>query len=249
MGIGKRIKEARENLGLTQNELGALIGITGSAVTNYEKETSHPKEAVMYKLIEALGVDANYLFQDVVNIPKKKNDVTISEFEHIKKYRRLDEHGRHMVDTVMDVELDRIENGVNSTSENGANDIIYINFAQNTASAGGGNTLFGDLDDEPLALTANSITRKADFLVKVSGDSMLPLYSDGDTVLVSKEPVDIGDIGLFVIDGSGYIKKKGNQELISLNPDYKNIQISEFDTVYCMGKVVGKLEDEWKKNG
>ena len=76
MGIGKRIKEARENLGLTQNELGALIGITGSAVTNYEKETSHPKEAVMYKLIEALGVDANYLFQDVVNIPKKKNDVT-----------------------------------------------------------------------------------------------------------------------------------------------------------------------------
>lgn len=74
-----------------------------------------------------------------------------------------------------------------------------------------------------------------------------PLYSDGDTVLVSKEPVDIGDIGLFVIDGNGYIKKKGNQELISLNPDYKNIQINEFDTVYCMGKVIGKLEDEWKR--
>lgn len=64
MGIGKRIKEARERLGLTQKELGDLLGVTGSAVTNYENETSHPKEPIMYKMFEALHVDANYLFQD-----------------------------------------------------------------------------------------------------------------------------------------------------------------------------------------
>ena len=69
LGIGKRIKEARENLGLTQSELACLVGVTGSAITNYEKETSHPKETVMYRLFEALEVDANYLFQDVANIP------------------------------------------------------------------------------------------------------------------------------------------------------------------------------------
>ena len=49
MGIGKRIKEARERLGMTQNELADLVGVTGSAITNYEKETSHPKEPIMYK--------------------------------------------------------------------------------------------------------------------------------------------------------------------------------------------------------
>ena len=70
MGIGRRIKEARENAGLTQEELGKLVGVTGSAITNYEKETSHPKESVMYSLIEALGVDANYLFQDCVKTKK-----------------------------------------------------------------------------------------------------------------------------------------------------------------------------------
>ena len=43
MGIGYRIKEARERLGLTQTELGQKVGVTGSAITNYEKETSHPK--------------------------------------------------------------------------------------------------------------------------------------------------------------------------------------------------------------
>ena len=101
MGIGKRIKEARENLGLTQSELGDLVGVTGSAITNYEKETSHPKEAVMYKLFECLHVDANYLFQDVVKVPPKTNDVTFSEYEHIKKYRSLDKSGQDHVDTVL----------------------------------------------------------------------------------------------------------------------------------------------------
>lgn len=107
MGIGKRIKEARERLGLTQNELGELIGVTGSAITNYEKETSHPKEPVMYKLFDALHVDANYLFQDVVNIPSKENDVTLAEYDHIKKYRDLDDHGKDMVNTVLEKEYTR----------------------------------------------------------------------------------------------------------------------------------------------
>ncbi len=117
MGIGKRIKEARERLGLTQNELGALVGITGSAITNYEKETSHPKETIMYKLIEALEVDANYLFQDVVNIQDKKNIVSASEFEYIIKYRRLDEYGKHLVNTVIDIELDRIKSDIDCSSK------------------------------------------------------------------------------------------------------------------------------------
>ena len=41
-------------------------------------------------------------------------------------------------------------------------------------------------------------------------------------------------------NGNGYIKKKGSRELISLNPKFDNVQISEYDTVYCMGKVIGK---------
>ena len=68
MGIGKRIKEAREAVGLTQAELAKLVGVTPSAITNYENEISHPKEPILYKLFSALNCDANYLFQDVVKI-------------------------------------------------------------------------------------------------------------------------------------------------------------------------------------
>ncbi len=135
MGIGKRIKEARENLGLTQSELGDLVGVTGSAITNYEKETSHPKEAVMYKLFECLHVDANYLFQDVVKVPPKTNDVTFSEYEHIKKYRSLDKSGQDHVDTVLAWEaehknqIDSLQNRLKEYSSE------YLNAAHERADA------------------------------------------------------------------------------------------------------------------
>ncbi len=107
MGIGNRIKKARLNLGYTQEELAKLLGVTKGAVANYEIETSHPKEPIMYKLIEVLKVDANYLFQDCVKLPKETNDVTLAEYNQIKKYRFISEHspdGAKVVDTVLDRE-------------------------------------------------------------------------------------------------------------------------------------------------
>lgn len=107
MGIGYRIKEARERLALTQTELGQKVGVTGSAITNYEKETSHPKEQVIYKLMEVLGVDANYLFQDCMSVNPNTHEISLSEYEHIKKYRALDDHGRKMVDFTLKEEWER----------------------------------------------------------------------------------------------------------------------------------------------
>lgn len=92
MGIGKRIREARTDKGLSQEQLGKMIGVTGSAITNYEKEISHPKESVMYALIDALEVDANYLFQDCVHTIKKSP----SEGEEmlLRLYRKLNDEGQ-----------------------------------------------------------------------------------------------------------------------------------------------------------
>lgn len=102
MGIGRRIKEAREKLGLTQKELGDILGVTGSAVTNYENEVSHPKEPVLYKMFEALHVDANYLFQDAMPEIEKSpapadaetGDLDKQEHTLIHNYRRLNEEGQ-----------------------------------------------------------------------------------------------------------------------------------------------------------
>ena len=69
---------------------------------------------------------------------------------------------------------------------------------------------------------------------------MEPVYHDGDILLVEMtDDVNIGEIGIFYADGKSYVKKRGNNELISLNPKYNNISVNE--TSKCMGKVVGKL--------
>lgn len=101
MGIGNRIKEARERLGLTQKELAKSVGVTPSAITNYEKGTSHPKENVLYSLISVLQVDANFLFQDYIS---SEDVISAKELEHIKKYRLLDRRGQEAVDNVLEYE-------------------------------------------------------------------------------------------------------------------------------------------------
>ena len=75
---------------------------------------------------------------------------------------------------------------------------------------------------------------------------MEPKFYDGDTVLVREQPsVDIGEIGLFVVDGNGYIKKQGVDRLISLNPDFDDIFPNEFSDVRCVGKIIGVLDPQW----
>ena len=69
---------------------------------------------------------------------------------------------------------------------------------------------------------------------------MEPKFHDGDMVLVKEQPtVAPGEIGIFLVDGKGYIKQLGTNCLISLNPDYEDISLHEYDSVYCKGKVIG----------
>ena len=64
MSIGIRIKQAREKRGLSRKELATLVGVTVSAIGNYETDISFPKAPVLCAMFSALRVDANFLFQD-----------------------------------------------------------------------------------------------------------------------------------------------------------------------------------------
>lgn len=85
MSVGSRVKELRESKGMSRSELADRIGVTIGAISNYENEVSFPKEPILFRLMGVLGCDANYLFQDSINIPSMKNNISIAEYEHIKK--------------------------------------------------------------------------------------------------------------------------------------------------------------------
>ena len=68
-------------------------------------------------------------------------------------------------------------------------------------------------------------------------------YHNGDIVLVNFEPVESGDIALITMDGYGYIKKIGDQELLPLNPKYDPIPMDE--SVRVNGKIIGVFDPSW----
>ena len=66
---------------------------------------------------------------------------------------------------------------------------------------------------EMVSFPASTVPDGADFGVRVSGDSMEPVYHDGQIVWVKQcDRVNIGEVGIFVYDGEGYIKVYDEQE-------------------------------------
>ena len=242
MSIGTRIKERREELGYTQTELAKKIGISKGSIGNYESGISSPNENILIKLFTILKCDANYLYQDEI---KSMNAETLSESEkkHIKKYRAVDLYAKRIVDTILDIELERIKSLHNDEPEEDT-ETFKIPLYDDKAAAGSG-YMFNDNGYEMITVKRSRDTERADFVVIVSGASMEPEYYDGDKVLIHAQPdVYEGEIGLFTINDKGYIKKKGSDRLISLNPKYADIFLSKHDNFVCNGKVVGKLDEK-----
>lgn len=104
MNIGNNIRALRLRRGMTQEALAAELGVTPSAVGNYERGVSFPKDDVLERMFGALGCTPNELLGDYYN----GELLTDEEFEHIEKYRSLDAHGKRLVNACVDIELARI---------------------------------------------------------------------------------------------------------------------------------------------
>ena len=232
MSIGTRIKECREKLGMTQEELAKHLGVSKGAIGNYEASIGYPKVENMTKLFKILQTDANYLFQDEI-AQKKPELLSYTEELHIKKYRTLDEYGKEAVESILDIEYKRCE------SAQGQSTFTFRRLSENKVSAGAGFDLNDPDQWKSVEVVDTPEARQADFAVEVEGSSMEPDYHDGDIVYISlASEVPIGQVGLFIQNGKGYIKEAGDGCIISRNPDYDDIYPADGD-IECKGKVIG----------
>ena len=195
----------------------------------------------LIKICNGLNIDCESLYygrilpkQDLLNTTPLNAD----EMDHIKKYRTLDKYGIQAVDSILNIEYDRCVKELDS--EYSSEPIKYIDRYINIASAGTGEYLVDDIPSEKIQV---SLDCKADFAVGVHGESMEPSYHDGETVLVKKQSeLNIGDIGIFIINGDCYIKECGGDRLISHNKNYPDIDLKDGMDFRVVGKVVGKLD-------
>lgn len=138
-------------------------------------------------------------------------------------------------------------------------DYIMMPVSELPVSAGLGAFLEGEMFQQ-IQVPASSVPAGAEFGIYVSGDSMEPCYHSGQIVWVKRcEELECGDIGIFVYDDCGYLKKYDehtpdktqaefltdsygvvhNQPvLVSLNTKYSPIIISPEQRFEIVGKVL-----------
>ena len=98
MSFGEQLRKRREELGISRAELADRLGVSRSAIGNYETGVSAPKEEVLLRLFDALGVDPNYLYRDAY----RANGGIRSDEEQalLESYRRLSLAGRQTVQQI-----------------------------------------------------------------------------------------------------------------------------------------------------
>lgn len=67
--IGRRIKECRENIGLTQEQFAEKIGMASNYISTVERGASFPRCENLIAIINGLGVSADAIFCDVLDQP------------------------------------------------------------------------------------------------------------------------------------------------------------------------------------
>lgn len=256
-----RIKLIKSQKKLTNERLSELSGVPlGTLSKLLAGMNESPKLSNIVAICSALDCSVEYI---VTGAPDNTNNYTLTseEIALIEAYRRLDSWGRSVAGVVIAKEQERAESTGSLPAPQAAPVRILrpqkaagrfageklirgkrsIRLYELPVSAGVG-VYLDDARSEKITIPGNEKTAEADYALRISGNSMEPKYHDGDILLVQNaESVETGELGIFLLDGSGFFKVFGGDRLISLNPDYGPILLKDFSDVQCRGRVIGKL--------
>ncbi len=231
--ISQKLREARKRKGLSQQDLCKIFKVGQSTFSAWENGISEPDISRFLKLCEIYEIsDILKYFTGKIST---EDIISLPEEELLKKLRELPKDGYAAVENCLDFEYKRM---IRAKLKSGS-ELRRIKVVLQPAAAGFGNYL-SDVDSEEMTLLA---PKDADIGVRISGNSMEPLISDGDIVFIKYRPtIDEGDIGIFCLNGEAYCKKlsfiDGIPCLVSLNSKYRPIIIGKEDRLITYGKVL-----------
>ena len=241
MSFGERMKARREELKLSRAELAERLGVSLSAISNYENGLNFPKENVMLRLFDNLETEPNALFRD--SFRGGSGVLTGTERTLLTQYRGLSPLGRETVRSVVGALCayrDEVEEAGTEQREPRT-----IPLYRTPAAAGYTSPVFGE-DFDYITVT-DEVPQAAEFAVRISGDSMAPYIADGSVAYVNRDPLREGDVGIFCVDGDMFCKQyykdpAGIVYLFSLNRSRADADVvltpSGGRTLVCFGRVI-----------
>lgn len=245
--IGDTLKKLRTQKGLTSEELCAKIGIKGGSYRNYERNDRKPDYDTLMKLADFYHVTTDYLLgrptaqppTDALERLFTEKSFSALEEELLRKYMELPHEARQAVVRFINDATAKVLQRKNGTAPQ---KLLVMKRSLHKVSAGTGYDLNDSDAWETVTVKDTDDSRKADFLLEIEGDSMETTFHDGETVCVQQTPcVEVGEIGVFWVDGCGYIKELGNGCLISHNSSYDPIPLQGTEN-RCIGRVLGTAD-------
>ena len=201
-----------------QKETG--IKMSKSHLSQYVNGKSSPDQYKLYLLAKTLNASEAWLLG--YDVPKEDKGNDVPSIESI--YNQLDQPRKAKVYNFAEYQL---------REQNKKPQINIV--IRGYVSAGTGEWLEETIEEVPY----EGAIPEHDFAVKVNGESMLPLFSDGEILFVkaTSEARD-GQIIICQVNSEAYVKKLSGNKLVSLNKQYDDLLISETDDFKIFGIVV-----------
>ncbi|MBQ7757028.1 MAG: helix-turn-helix domain-containing protein [Oscillospiraceae bacterium] len=215
--VGKRIKTRREQIGLTQEELGNLLWLNKSTIQRYETgKISKIKLPVLHAMAKQLNVNPDWL--------SAKTDNMGSFEEKYESYK----------DTASFID------SYDNLSP------IHLKKFPMLGEIACGEPIWADEDKEHYVMAGMDIkadfclTAKGDSMVNAR-------INDGDIVFIRQQPiVENGEIAAVIIGNEAtlkrwyFYKEESKLMLVAENPKYPPLVYmnEELETVRCLGKAV-----------
>ena len=228
--VGKEIVRIRKQLGLSQPALCERLSACGvtvqaAAVSKWEKGENVPHAYQLLALCHALEIGS------VLDTFCSQPPLNREGQERLEGYR-----------------ADLIASGRYQPRREKKEEIRYIDMPVSylPVSAGPGEFLEED-SFEMVSFPESSIPEGAQRGIRVSGDSMEPVYHDGQIVWMQRcQALRAGEVGIFLYDGNGYLKVYSEREtagggrqpvLVSYNRKYEPI----FVLPECEFRIAGRV--------
>ena len=237
------LKSKRLEKGMTLEEVGNLVGVGKSTVRKWENG-----------MIENMGRDKIVALSKALNISPLEilgvDEQKLPESEISTIYNQLEQKRQAKVYNFADRQLREQKYGVADAGK-----IVPLKRREpktvdiyGRLSAGG-----GAYNDKAVIETVevDSAPPKYDMAFVVSGDSMEPMFEDGEVVFVNEtQDVFNGQIAAIEINNEAFIKKiyleDKRMRLVSLNTDikadgsrlYPDFYADECDNLFVIGRVI-----------
>ena len=238
MSLGDKLRQRRQEMGLTRPQLAAKICVTPSAIANYENGISTPKPDILISLINVLEVDANYMYSDYLGnsqISKiYEHSLSSEEVDSIKKYRELSEEGKRLVRLIINEEYNRTTAG---------NQLTLPCYLPGVRKIHTGFLMQANVSS--VRITLKDLPKGTDFCFQIQMDQYLPVFRNHDILALQRRQAKHNEMGLFCLNGiyslrTGF-QERGERRLRALNVIDADILVKETDEFRCMGTILGRV--------